>query len=103
MGLELGSINLQEAMEIEKRRGKRLAELSTGSVRSDESPFSKENMDKNSHTVRVKMRGRQRFDIQNIGAGTRCLDCGLLHFCWTPACAGCGGAMDYNKGSHHEQ
>ena len=100
MGLQLGEINLQEALEIQKRRGKRLAELSTGEVRTDESVFSKKNMDKNSHTVRVPTRGRQRFDIQNIGAGTRCTSCGLLHFCWTPACASCGGKMDYNMGSY---
>ena len=57
MGLQVGEINLQEVLEIEKRRGKRLAELSTGQVKTDESPFSKENMAKNSHTVRVPMRG----------------------------------------------
>ena len=100
MGLQVGEINLQEALEIEKRRGKRLAELTTGSARSDESIFSKKNMEKNSHSVRVKMRGRERFDIQNIGAGTRCTECGLLHFCWTPACASCGAKMEYNKGSY---
>ena len=100
MGLQLGEINFQEALEIEKRRGKRLAELTTGSTRSDQSLFSKENMAKDSHTVRVNTRGRERFDIQNIGAGTRCTDCGLLHFCWTPACAGCGGKMNYNMGKY---
>ena len=100
MGLELGSINLTEAMEIERRRGVRLAELSTGETKSEESPFSSENMEKDSHNVRVKMRGRERFDIQNIGAGTRCLSCGLLHFCWTSKCAGCGGPMDYNLGAN---
>ena len=100
MGLQVGEINLQEALEIEKRRGKRLAELTTGSARSDESIFSKKNMEKNSHSVRVQTRGRERFDLQNIGAGTRCTDCGLLHFCWTPACAGSGGKMDYKMGKY---
>ena len=100
MGLQVGEINLEEALEIQKRRGKRLAELTTGEVRSDESVFSKKNMDKSAHTVRVPMRGRQRFDIQNIGAGTRCTSCGLLHFCWTPACASCGSKVDYNMGRY---
>ena len=100
MAVELDELCFEEAHAIERRRKIRMAEISSdeGSIRSDDSPFSKENLDR-AETVRVKIRGRERYDIQNIGSGTRCLSCGLLHFCWTPSCAGCGGDMDYNLGS----
>ena len=53
----------------------------------------------------IEMKGGQkrkseRKNIQNIGAGTRCLSCGALHFCWTPKCGVCGDAMHFNLGSH---
>lgn len=100
MAVELDELCFEEAHAIERRRKVRMAEIATdeGSIATDDSPFSKENLDR-AETVRVKIRGRERYDIQNIGSGTRCLSCGLLHFCWTPSCAGCGGDMDYNLGS----
>ena len=99
MSVELDELCFEEAHAIERRRKVRMAEIATdeGSIATDDSPFSKENLDR-AETVRVKIRGRERYDIQNIGSGTRCLSCGLLHFCWTPSCAGCGGDMDYNLG-----
>ena len=100
--LEVGDICFEEAHEIERRRKVRLAELAGndgGYVAEDDSPFSAKNM-ANAQSINMKLSGKERFDIQNIGAGTRCKSCGLLHFCWTPACASCGGKMDYNMGSY---
>ena len=37
-----------------------------------------------------------RDDVQNIGAGTRCMKCGMLHFMWTPNCHACGKPMHFN-------
>jgi len=37
-------------------------------------------------------------DVLDIGAGTRCNQCGMLHFCWIPKCGACGIDMDYNVG-----
>jgi hypothetical protein len=100
LGLELGDICFEEAHEIERRRKVRLAEIAGddgGYVGEDDSPFSASNM-RNAQKIKMKVSGKQRFDIQNIGAGTRCMSCGLLHFCWAPKCAGCGGPIDYNLG-----
>ena len=101
MGLEVGDICFEEALEIERRRKTRMAEIATneGSIHEGDSPFSKENLAK-AQTIKMKLRGRERYDIQNITSGTRCTDCGLLHFCWTPRCAGCGSDMDFNLGRH---
>lgn len=101
--LELGDIDLDTSVEIKKRRNSRMFEIMTsqGSIGEDQSPFSKENMER-AQTRFVKVTKEQAQDIQNIGSGTRCLACGLLHFCWTPNCAVCGEAMYYNLGGHHQ-
>jgi len=104
--LSLDTVNLDEAFEIEKRRKSRMLEIANShnsSVHESIAPFSKAWMDRNSTDIRMKIKGNSRMDIQNIGSGTRCLDCGMLHFCWTPQCATCGGPMDYNLGSHHSK
>jgi hypothetical protein len=99
VALEIEEICFEEAHEIERRRKVRMAEIVSddGSIPADKSPFSKENMTR-AGDVRVKLTGRERFDIQNIGSGTRCSHCGLLHFCWTPRCAGCKANMEFNLG-----
>jgi len=99
--LELDELCFEEAHEIERRRKSRMMEIATdeGQIAEGDSPFSRENLAK-AETIHMKLRGRERFDIQNITSGTRCTSCGLLHFCWTPRCAGCGDDMDYNLGRH---
>lgn len=37
-------------------------------------------------------------DVLNIGSGTRCTHCGLLHFMWTEICSSCRKPMNYNMG-----
>ena len=100
--LELGDIDLAESLEIHKRRGVRMLDLlDQGSqVKESESPFSSKNME-GSQKLRVKVKDTEKRDIQNIGSGTRCMSCGLLHFCWTPRCAGCKAPMAFNLGDHH--
>jgi len=100
--MQTGHIDLETSMEIHKRRNKRMLEVMTsaGQIAEDQSPFSRENM-ANAATRLVKVDKKQSRDIQNIGSGTRCTSCGLLHFCWTPECAVCGATMYFNMGSHH--
>jgi len=100
VALEIDEICFEEAHEIERRRKVRMAEIvsNDGSIPQTDSPFSRENMAR-AGDLRVKLTGRERFDIQNIGSGTRCSHCGLLHFCWTPRCAGCKANMEFNLGS----
>jgi len=100
--MEIESIDLSELLDIEKRRKVRMAEIANSdrsSVKSDESPFSNENM-KGATKKRVALKNKERKDIQNIGSGTRCLDCGALHFCWTPTCGVCSAPMSFNLGHH---
>jgi len=101
--LEVGDIDLETSLEIKKRRNSRMFEMMTsnGSIAEDDTPFSKENMLR-AQSRFVKIDKNASKDIQNIGSGTRCLECGLLHFCWTPNCAVCGAAMYFNLGGHHQ-
>ena len=103
MSLQLNEIDLETALEIQKRRNTRMLEVATseGSIEESESPFSGRSL-KNSSNKRVGIKKRERFDIQNIGSGTRCMACGMLHFCWTPRCAVCSVPMHYNMGGHHQ-
>ena len=100
---EVQDIDLETSIEIKKRRNNRMFELMTsqGSIAEDQSPFSRENMAK-AQSRFVKINKHEATDIQNIGSGTRCMACGLLHFCWTPECAVCGEAMHFNLGGHHQ-
>lgn len=101
--LEVGEIDLESSIEINKRRSKRMFELvsNQNKIKDSESPFSRKNM-ANAQNRRVKVSKSEIQDIQNIGSGTRCTACGLLHFCWTPRCAVCGEQMYYNLGGHHQ-
>ena len=37
-------------------------------------------------------------DVLNIGSGTRCIHCGMLHFLWRETCGACSKPMEYNLG-----
>ena len=41
-------------------------------------------------------------DILDIGAGTRCKHCGMLHFLWRATCGACDRPMEYNLGNRNE-
>lgn len=43
-------------------------------------------------------RSRNIRDVLNIGSGTRCKHCGMLHFCYLERCGACSKPMDYNLG-----
>jgi hypothetical protein len=44
------------------------------------------------------IRSRNIRDVLNIGGGTRCRHCGMLHFCYLERCGACSKPMDYNLG-----
>ena len=47
---------------------------------------------------RQNIRSRNIRDVVNIGSGTRCRHCGMLHFCYMERCGACSKPMDYNLG-----
>ena len=47
---------------------------------------------------RQNVRSRNIRDVLNIGSGTRCRYCGMLHFCYLERCGACSKPMEYNLG-----
>jgi len=45
------------------------------------------------------LRSRNIRDVIDIGSGTRCKHCGMLHFCYLERCGACSKPMEYNLGS----
>ena len=101
--MQTDAMDLDLSIDLQRRRQMRMAEIkhaSASSFSEDDSIFSEENMEKFSVKKAVEIKGRERRDIQNIGSGTRCQSCGMLHFCYVPRCGMCGDKMHYNLGSH---
>ena len=48
-------------------------------------------------------RNSEAADILNIGSGTRCKHCGMLHFMWRETCATCNKPMEYNLATRSEE
>tara|TARA_Y100001938_G_C8003252_1_gene385904 strand:+ start:122 stop:421 length:300 start_codon:yes stop_codon:yes gene_type:complete len=46
---------------------------------------------------------RKAADVLDIGAGTRCKHCGMLHFMWRETCGVCDKPMEYNLGTRNEE
>lgn len=53
-------------------------------------------------TSKQRARVRDIADVLNIGAGTRCKHCGLLHFMWRATCGACDRPMEYNLATRSE-
>ena len=53
-------------------------------------------------TKKQRARTSEVGDILDIGAGTRCTHCGMLHFLWRATCGACDRPMEYNLGSRNE-
>tara|TARA_R110000751_G_scaffold122851_6_gene223499 strand:+ start:507 stop:773 length:267 start_codon:yes stop_codon:yes gene_type:complete len=51
---------------------------------------------------RQNNKSRNIRDVVNIGSGTRCRSCGMLHFCYLERCGACKKPMDYNLGKTEE-
>ena len=96
MSFDLQTLELSDIERAQKQNVKLAETLGTGSVFNTERPLegtiSKQNK-------RVDDIG----DILNIGSGTRCTHCGLLHFMWVQDCSSCKKPMEYNLGNRNEE
>ena len=54
-------------------------------------------------TKKQRVRVSEVGDVLDIGAGTRCVYCGMLHFLWRATCGACDKPMEYNLGSRNEE
>jgi len=78
-----------------RRQSKQGWKYATGeSVRMDASPrerLSGQMQEQNTRSRNIR-------DVLDIGSGTRCKHCGMLHFCYLERCGACSKPMEYNLG-----
>ena len=96
MGFDLQTLEITDIERAQKQNVRLAESLDMGSVLNTDKPLSGVVSKQNS---RVKDIG----DILNIGAGTRCKHCGLLHFMWVEKCSSCKKPMEYNMGHRNEE
>ena len=96
MSFDLQTLEITDIERAQKQNVRLAESLDMGSVLNTDKPLSGVVSKQNS---RVKDIG----DILNIGAGTRCKHCGLLHFMWVEKCSSCKRPMEFNLGQRDEE
>lgn len=97
INMEQAEFDLQDIQRLQKR-GIRQAEAQGAAV----APEGERDTLPGWFTKK-KQRYNKIKDVLNIGSGTRCTNCGLLHFCWVDTCRGCNRAMDFNLGHRDDE
>jgi len=95
MGFELKTLDFDDISRAQKENVRLAESLGQGEVFNSLKPLA-------GVTAEQRQRNRDIGDILNIGSGTRCTHCGLLHFMWRENCGSCNRPMEYNLGHRDE-
>jgi hypothetical protein len=96
MSFEVRTLEIDDISRAQKQNVRVDTKYGDGVVRDTEHPL-------NGVTRSQRARTSEVGDILNIGAGTRCKYCGMLHFLWRADCGACGKPMEYNLGDRNEE
>ncbi|MAN60526.1 MAG: hypothetical protein CMI60_01135 [Parvibaculum sp.] len=96
MSLAEQSIDLSDIERFQKQGIRSDAQTLLGKVIDEENPLK-------GITSQQRKRNLEASDVLNIGSGTRCQHCGMLHFMWRETCATCDKPMEYNLASIDEE
>ena len=96
MGFEVRTLEIDDISRAQKQNVRVDTKYNDGVVRDTEHPLKGVTKSQRARTSEVG-------DILNIGAGTRCKHCGMLHFLWKAECGSCGKPMEYNMGHRTEE
>ena len=94
-GFELRTLDIDDISRAAKQNTRVDTSYSTEKVDTD-APLK--GITKKQRTRNLDVR-----DVLDIGAGTRCGHCGMLHFLWRETCGSCDRPMEYNLGSRNEE
>tara|TARA_R100000458_G_C8148917_1_gene157274 strand:- start:378 stop:677 length:300 start_codon:yes stop_codon:yes gene_type:complete len=94
-GFELRTLDIDDISRAAKQNARVDTSYSTEKVDTD-APLK-------GITKKQRARNLDVRDILDIGAGTRCKHCGMLHFLWRETCGSCDRPMEYNLGSRNEE
>ncbi len=93
-GFELRTLDIEDMSRAAKQNTRVDTSYSTEKVDTD-APLK-------GITKKQRARNLDVRDVLDIGAGTRCKHCGMLHFLWRETCGSCDRPMEYNLGSRNE-
>ena len=96
MGLELHTIEFSDIERMQKQAIRSDVNLDLGAIADEDRPLQ-------GVVSEQRNRNSEAADILNIGKGTRCKHCGMLHFLWRETCATCKKPMEYNLGHRDEE
>ena len=92
MSVETATIDLEDIERFQKQSIRSDISLNLSAVIDEENPLK-------GITSEQRNRNLKASDVLNIGSGTRCQHCGMLHFMWRESCGACQKPMEYNLGS----
>ena len=90
------TLELKDIERLSKQGTKIASSVGEGNVTKKENPLE-------GITQKQRLRNARVRDILNIGSGTRCQNCGLLHFCWVENCSSCNKPMNFNLGDRDDK
>tara|TARA_R100000005_G_scaffold95579_1_gene77689 strand:+ start:499 stop:798 length:300 start_codon:yes stop_codon:yes gene_type:complete len=96
MSFELRTLDFDDISRAQKTNVRLAEALGSGDVYNSLKPLE-------GVTAAQRQRNTDVGDILNIGAGTRCQHCGMLHFLWVDKCRSCNRPMEYNMGHRNEE
>jgi|TARA_R100001463_G_scaffold30576_1_gene69590 hypothetical protein len=95
MGFDVRTLEIDDISRAQKQNVRVDTAYDSGSVFDEANPLKGVTRNQRARTENVG-------DVLNIGAGTRCTYCGMLHFMWRADCGACGKPMEFNKGHRDE-
>ena len=91
MTFDVVSLDVESISRAQKQNVRLDTKYNDGVVFDEENPLKGVTKKQRSRNVKVG-------DILDIGSGTPCVHCGMLHFLWVENCGSCRKPMEYNLG-----
>jgi len=90
-GFELQSMDIEDIERAQKQNVLSDINYQANIVHNTDNPLK-------GAISKQRANARKAADVLNIGSGTRCSSCGLLHFMWRENCGSCRKPMNFNMG-----
>ena len=95
-GFQLQTLDIEDISRAAKQNVRIDTHYDAGTITDTKAPLK-------GITSKQRARNSEIGDVLNIGSGTRCTHCGMLHFMWRATCATCDRPMEYNLGHRDEE
>ena len=95
-GFQLQTLDIDDISRAAKQNVRIDTHYDAGTITDTDAPLK-------GITGKQRARNSEIGDVLNIGSGTRCTHCGMLHFMWRATCGSCDRPMEYNLGHRDEE